>query len=264
VRFLFQFGEERLEGAKKAIEADVLEGVSGAFALHVATASPLPVGKYILAGTGEIAPYCDFFKTELQGKSAHGSTPELGTDALLAGAQFINALCQIPARETSPAKPAVLTAGTFRAGDAPNAIAQSAIIEGTLRAWDKNTQTRLLERVKTIASCIAKSCHAKAKFTRTGGCPALKNDPVLREKTARLIVDTFDKNALLSAEGQKGGGSEDFAFISQKVPSVFVAVSAGREEDGYIYPLHHPKTDFDENVLPYLSALFCAWALQKV
>ncbi len=263
VRLLFQFGEERLQGAKKAIQAGVLEGAKGAFSLHVSTASSMPLGTCILGGAGNIAPCADFFAIEITGKSAHGATPEAGADALLAGAKLVSDLCMLPAREITPANPAVLTVGKFTAGVAPNAIADQAVLEGTLRSWDLDTQKRLLSRVKALSLSTAKACRVKSKFTVTGGCPALKNDPVLREETKETITRIFGTNALVDASGQKGGGSEDFAYISQKVPAVFVAVVAGEREKGFVYPLHHPKTDFDEDALSYLSALFCAVALQN-
>lgn len=257
VRLLFQFGEEILQGAKKAIEAGVLQNAVGAFALHVTTASTLPIGYCFLAGSGEIAPCADFFSIQLIGSSAHGSTPEAGADALLAGANLVSMLCMLPAREMTPAKPAVLTVGKFSAGNAPNALADKAVLEGTLRAWDTDTQKRLLERIKTLTASVSKACRVKGKFTITSSCPALKNDASLREKTAQKIMRLFGADTLISAEGQRGGGSEDFAYISQSIASVFIVVVAGEQKKGFIYPLHHPKTDFDENVLPYLSALFC-------
>lgn len=257
VRLLFQFGEEILQGAKKSINAGVLENVIGAFALHVTPASPLPLGSCILAGGGDIAPCADFFSIRLLGSSAHGSTPEAGADALLAGATLVSMLCMLPAREITPAKPAVLTVGKFNAGNAPNALADKAVLEGTLRAWDTDTQKRLISRLQALTGNLSKACRVKGKFSITSSCPALKNNPALREKTAQKITRLFGSNMLISAEGQKGGGSEDFAYISQAVPSVFVAVVAGEQKKGFIYPLHHPKTNFDENALPYLSALFC-------
>ena len=57
------------------------------------------------------------------------------------------------------------------------------------------------------------------------------------------------------------GGSEDFAYISHKVPSVMVALSAGQSDKGYPYPLHHPKTAFDEGVLWQGSAIYACIAI---
>jgi hippurate hydrolase len=70
-------------------------------------------------------------------------------------------------------------------------------------------------------------------------------------------------NALNDGKRVSGGGSEDFAYISHKVPSVMVALAAGGEKEGYAYPLHHPKTDFDENVLYIGSAIYAAVAFGK-
>ena len=54
----------------------------------------------------------------------------------------------------------------------------------------------------------------------------------------------------------KSAGSEDFAYISQKVPSIMVALAAGQPDKGFKYPQHHPMVKFDEVALPYGSALF--------
>ena len=35
-----------------------------------------------------------------------------------------------------------------------------------------------------------------------------------------------------------------------------LAIAGGKTKDGYIYPLHHPKVTFDEDVLSYGSAVY--------
>jgi hippurate hydrolase len=45
------------------------------------------------------------------------------------------------------------------------------------------------------------------------------------------------------------GGSEDFATISHRVPSLLLGIAAGRADEGYSYPLHHPRVVFDERAL---------------
>ena len=41
-----------------------------------------------------------------------------------------------------------------------------------------------------------------------------------------------------------------------------VALAAGESKDGYIYPLHHPKTAFDENALYVGSAVYAHIAIR--
>ena len=57
-----------------------------------------------------------------------------------------------------------------------------------------------------------------------------------------------------------GGGSEDFAYVSQKVPSLMLALAAGQPEKGFPYPQHHPKVRFDESVLSVGAAAFVQMA----
>ena len=58
--------------------------------------------------------------------------------------------------------------------------------------------------------------------------------------------------------GPTAGGSEDFAYISQQVPSIMVALTAG--DNGY--PLHHPRVEFDEEALPAGAAAYARTALE--
>ena len=61
--------------------------------------------------------------------------------------------------------------------------------------------------------------------------------------------------------GARGGGSEDFAYVSQEVPALMLALAAGEPDKGYPFPQHHPKVKFDESVLPIGAAAFAAVAL---
>ena len=60
----------------------------------------------------------------------------------------------------------------------------------------------------------------------------------------------------------KASGSEDFAYVSQKVPSVMLAMAAGQQEKGYCYPQHHPMVTFDEEILTGGSAAYAYVAMQ--
>ena len=59
-----------------------------------------------------------------------------------------------------------------------------------------------------------------------------------------------------ASKTSKTAGSEDFAYISQKVPSVMIALAAGQPDKGYKYPQHHPMVKFDETALSVGSAVY--------
>ncbi|MBO5657133.1 MAG: amidohydrolase, partial [Agathobacter sp.] len=58
------------------------------------------------------------------------------------------------------------------------------------------------------------------------------------------------------------GGSEDFAYFSHCIPSIMLSIAAGSPKEGYTYPLHHPKVEFDESILPIGSAVYAFSALR--
>ena len=75
-------------------------------------------------------------------------------------------------------------------------------------------------------------------------------------------MSAFSSKELGGEMRARNGGSEDFSYISQKVPSVMVALSAGAREEGYQYPLHHPKARFDEAALPVGAFVYAIVAMQ--
>lgn len=268
VRLLFQPAEEILEGAKDVIEDGALTGAAAAMTMHVMTNVPLPVGTAVVGSAGVGAPAADFFTLRVKGKSCHGSAPWKGVDALSAAAHILIALQELPARELNPGMPAVLTIGAMNAGKAGNVIADFVELKGTLRAFDEEVRTEVKKRIKQIAQSIAKAFRARAEIVYEGGCPTLVNDEKMSElaiRAARGILgeDKAYLSATLDGDIRKrSGGSEDFAYITQKVPSVLLAIAAGEREKGYCYPLHHPKVKFDEEALYMGVALYAHIAIQ--
>ncbi len=263
VKLLFQPAEELLEGATDCMDGGVMDNPKpqAAFALHVSTGGALKTGTFVLSSRELAAPAADYFTVQIKGKSAHGATPDKGTDALVAAAHTLLALQNLPAREQIVDNPFVLTVGTMQGGSAGNAIADYAEMQGTLRAYDEQTRARIKTRVKEIAQSTAKAFHARVGVRFDGGCPTLKNDLRLAEFAAAQIENLFGEQSVLWTDG-RGGGSEDFAYFSHEMPSVLLVLAAGEKKNGYEYPLHHPKTKFDERALLVGSKLLAELAIK--
>ena len=129
-----------------------------------------------------------------------------------------------------------------------------------MRAYNETTREKIKTRMQEIIKAQAKSAGVSCKLTFTGGCPTLKNDRALVQLAKRTAETLFPERKVLVTDG-RGGGSEDFAYISHEIPSVMMVIAAGRIADGYKYPLHHPKTRFDEEVLPVATALLSQFVL---
>lgn len=123
-----------------------------------------------------------------------------------------------------------------------------------------------------IAEGIAKSFRAKAEVIFGSGCPTLVNDKDLSLCTTQYVKELLGNNKSFSVaelnsmggnnSSSKSAGSEDFAYVSQEVPSIMLALAAGQPEKGYKYPQHHPMVKFDEEALAPGSAVYAYTAMR--
>lgn len=274
VKLMFQPAEEIFEGSADMIRAGVLEDprVDAALMIHVMAGMPFEPGTVIVSDPGVSAPAADYFEIRVKGKGCHGSMPNMGVDPLIAAAHILIAMQEISARELAMNDRAVLTLGTMHAGAAANAIPDEAVMGGSLRAFDEGVRSAVRQRMTDIATDIAKAFRAEAEVTFGSGCPTLKNDGGLSADACRYVKELLGEGRTFTVTelktGNKGGeasgsaGSEDFAYVSQKVPSVMLALAAGQPEKGYSYPQHHPMVRFDNDALDIGSAVYAYTAMR--
>ena len=254
VRLMFQGAEEILGGAYRMLAQGAADGVSAAFSLHVLSDSPFPTGDVLLPPSGAAAPEAAFFRIEIQGKGGHGALPEDCVDALRVAA------LTVPVLLSRPFGPVTLSLGNLQAGRAANVLPDAALLSGTVRSLKEGALVSALNEMEKSARGVAGAFDARATLSVTSRCPCLMIDEAMREKGKRVFSALLGEESVHSMT-QASGASEDFAFISEKCPSLTVALSAGRREDGYAFPLHHPRALFDEGALPYGAALYAAFAL---
>lgn len=274
IRLMFQPAEETLLGAADMLADGLLDAPKpqAAFMIHVLTGLDIPVGTVIVSAPGVSAPAADMFEVRIQGKGCHGAMPHTGVDPITVAAHTVLNLQQIQTRELALTQPCALTIGMLQSGDTANVIPDRAVLRGSLRAFDDETRQTLVRRIREIAEGTASLFHASAGVEMLGGCPTLVNDEKLSGSTLTALRELLGPDkALLSSDlgaGSPGGsdaakssGSEDFANITHEVPSLMVALAAGRPADGYGHPAHHPQTMFDESALPVGAAVYAAMAL---
>lgn len=272
VKLMFQSAEEIFEGAKDMISDGVLKAPEpeAGMMIHVMSGVPIPTGNVIVCDGGVSAPGADFFTIRIQGKGCHGSMPHTGIDPITVGAHVILGLQELQARELSLGDQAVLTIGTIQAGQAPNIIPDTLTLSGSLRTYDEELRSYLKERITAITEGIAQAYRAAAVVTWDRGCPVLQNDGMLSAQTVKWARDLLGKDkvstpseiaAAAGGKGMRSSASEDFAYVSQQIPTIMVSLAAGNPKDGYTNPLHHPKTAFDEKALPVGAALLASTAI---
>lgn len=248
VRFMFQPAEETFEGSKNMIDHGVLEGVDAALAFHVAPGK-LPIGLFMYNAGGAMMNSVDGFRITVQGKGGHGAYPNLSVDPIHAAVQVFTALEGLIAREANPEKTCVLTVGKFHAGDAPNIIPDTAVLEGTLRTNDPEARNLLVRRIAEIAEAIPAAHNAASELVWLSQVPPLVCDRTFTEQIAAFMQE-LPIPGLTPYPGMQANASEDFANVAARVPSALLYLSAGFPDERGDYSAHNPKVRFNEEVCP--------------
>ena len=257
VKLLFQSGEEVFQGARAAVEAGVLEKpkVDAAMAMHVIAMMPLGV---VMTGKEPMSSV-DGFKITLTGHGGHGSMPETCIDPINAAVQVYLALQSLIARETGGTEEAVLTIGQLTAGTVANVIPERAVLQGTLRTFRKDVREKLVRRIREMAEGVAAAYRCGCEYEVLSACPSVVTDDgvtAVVEESIRKIVPQFHV-----LKGAHGMGSEDFAEITDRVPSAYFMLGAGPEEAHKRLGQHNPKIEFNEAVLPIGAAVYAQAAM---
>ena len=260
VRFMFQPAEETLEGAKDMLANGVLEGVDAALAYHVGSGR-MPVGLFMYNSGGTMMYSMNGFRITIRGKGAHGAYPQSAIDPINIGVHMYLALESLIARETDPGKACALTIGNFSAGSAANIIPDTAVLQGTLRTDDSASREKLVRRLKEIVHRTAEVFGGTAKIEMISEVPPLRCDPAMTKEIAGYMEELPIPD-LTPVPDTSASASEDFAVIAERVPSVFMYLSAGYTDERGDAPAHNPKVQFNEDICPIGSACMAHCAVR--
>jgi amidohydrolase len=245
VVLLHQHAEELAPGGAIAMIADgCLDGVDAVFGTHLSSGAPL--GTYLYKSGYSMAA-ADAFEVIIKGKGGHGSSPHETIDAVSVGTQVVNQLQLIVSRRVNPQQPAVLSVGSFHAGNANNVIADSAILTGTVRTFDEEIRNQIEQEFRNIVAGVCSSFQAECEIRYNKGYPAVYNHKKETHIFTEVIKSRLNKEMLIEIPAMMG--SEDFAYYLQEKPGMFFHTGARNEEIGACYPHHHPQFDFDERAM---------------
>lgn len=265
IKFCFQPSEEghngeEVGGAEMMIRDGVLDSpkVDRTLALHIWNERPL--GWLGIAG-GPVMAGAEEFKIKITGRGGHGAIPQQTVDPVVASAQMINALQTIVSRNVAPLDTAVISVTTVHSGTAFNVIPQTAELTGTIRTFDIGVRQRVLKRFEQIARGVGEAMGCQVDVTLKRITPALINDNAVASKVqeaARRVLPESD----LDTAGYTTMGAEDMAFMQEKAPGCYLFVGSANVEKHLDYGHHHPKFDFDEQVLIHASALMASAVME--
>jgi amidohydrolase len=240
---IFQPAEEGGAGALAMVKDGLISrfGIQEVYGMH--NYPGLPIGQFAIR-PGAMMAAADHLQIEIEGKGGHAARPHLSIDTILVGAQMINQLQSIVARNVDPLEAAVVSVCMFQAGHTDNVIPQHAVLRGTARSLTPEVRELLHQRIGEVVEGTARLYGATAKVTYTNGYPVVVNHErqtafaadVAREIAGRDKVD-IDVPPVM--------GAEDFAFMLAERPGAFIFVGNGDSAG-----LHHPAYDFNDETIP--------------
>ncbi len=257
VKLLFQSGEEVFVGSHYYWDKGYLSDVDAAMGVHV---WPTVESGKLCVQDGPLMASCDNFTITVHGVSAHGSTPNLGRDAIVAASAIICNLQTIVSRINDPLNSLVVTVGTVKAGTQFNIVTDTAVMEGTVRAHTAQARGIVEENMRRIIDATAQAMGCTAELEYRYLEPPVRNDDhglndVARGAAKKLYgPDVLRPTALAT-------GSEDFSYLMEKIPaSLFAFLGCYDEEAGCVYPVHNEKFKINETILHIGAAQYAQFA----
>jgi len=262
ILFIFQPAEEGApEGETGGAKQMLAEGIfdiakpEATFGLHVTSSLHTGVLGY---RSGPLMAGSDRFKVVVSGRQTHGARPWQGVDPIVTAAQIVTSLQTVVSRQVDITEnPAIVTVGAIKGGIRHNIIPDEVQMLGTIRTFDRDQRTDILERVERIVTHTAEANGATATFTLGDDPnPVVYNNPELMQRvlpSLQRVVGADNVKILPLITG-----SEDFAYYAAKVPSVFfyVGITPPGENLLTVPANHSPYFYIDETGLqPGLRAL---------
>ena len=258
LHLIFQPAEEGGGGALRMMNDGLFERFpcDAVFAMH--NMPGIEQGRLVLREGAAMAS-SDYATITLQGIGGHGAMPHHAADSIIAAASIVMALQTIVSRNIDPLHAAVVTVGALHAGKANNVIPASAVLELSVRALDREVRATVEQRVKALVAAQAESFGVTAQVEWKPGYAVLVNTPAETAFAREVAVELVGTDQV-TLQGPPLTGSEDFAFMLERVPGSYVLIGNGTDdgtddgigEGGCM--VHNPGYDFNDHNIGVGSA----------
>ncbi|MDD6815248.1 MAG: M20 family metallopeptidase [Firmicutes bacterium] len=255
VKLMFQTGEECGCGSRFMVEKGVLENpkVDAAFGIHVMTNQKKGEIGYT---PGICSAAMDTFMLKIKGTGAHSSEPQNGIDPLMIANQLYTTLNLLASREVDPRETVALTAGKCGGGTAANVIPDTAELMVGVRTFNRQVTSHMITRIPEIIDHTVKMWRGTYDL-KTFHTPSTFTDEAICEELRPLIEEVAGEGNVKQVPCM--AGTEDFGYISEQVPSMFIYLGAGGPDAA---PMHNPNMVVDDQLLPLGAAIHAHVAME--
>jgi amidohydrolase len=163
-------------------------------------------------------------------------------------------------RNTQNNIPTVIAFGKIEGKGATNVIPESVYVAGTFRTMDEPWRKEVKLKITDIINTVSTKYSAKAEINIMDGYPFLTNNAEITKHCKQAAIDYLGKENVEDLPLRMT--AEDFAYITQQVPSCFYRLGTGNKAKGITSGVHTSTFDIDENALEISTGLM-AWMVIK-
>ena len=257
VHFIFQPGEEGCGGALAMLEDGLFDRFpcDAIYGLHNRTG--MEIGEIAIRDGVAMAGGA-FFDITITGRGAHGAQPDKSFDPVLTACHLATALQSIVSRNLNPRDPAVVSVTKVVGGDAYNVIPQTAVLSGTARFFARPVGELIEQSMRRLAEGVATGFGATAavdwRLIFAPTVNAAEHAEAVRRAAIAVVGD-----AKLFTDKPPVMGSEDFAFMLERVPGAYFNIGNGPG-----FSPHHPGYMFDDAAIPFGAGMFAQLVEQEL
>ena len=252
VKIIMQPAEEIGCGAKALLATGIIDDIDYLFGLHL-----MPKD---LASSGQIVAQvhwtaCTLLTAKISGRTAHGSMPHLGINAIDVGCAMVNATNAV---HMNPLEGWSLKTTRFRTGEgALNAICDFAELGFDLRTTKNSEMSALKTKVINIIKGTAELLGANVEIEQIGDCPGSEDDPELLKLIEKAIIKEVGSVGLIPERTTTVG--EDFNFYKQLRPELrtgFIGLGCNLTPGLHDRNMHFNHEDLVHGVKVLYSLIF--------
>ena len=253
VAFVFQPADEPMRGARRMIEAGLLERVQPemSVALHVL---PMARAGQVVVQRGPLWASRDELTLAIAAPPREAG-PFGAVDLARLAARLTTALYDLIDLEGVSSEPVTFRVRSLRAEqEGPAWLGGSrgerdgAALEVNLALYDNGLRARLLERIAEVSAALVGAAGSTLDIHVDYALPALVNDDHVTSAVERAAATVVGPGNILT--GWRNPFSDDFGLFMATAPGCLLLLGTANPDKGITEIWHRPGFDIDEDALP--------------
>lgn len=206
----------------------------------------IPAGKMAVLD-GNVMAGTFFFRAQINGKSGHGSRPDLSVSPIDAFLSFANALQSFRMRSVDPTHCMTYSFGAVQAGQEPNVIPDTLTFAGTSRFFTNSDGITFHRKFHQILDNECENFGCSGKMIEDQSLPVVENDSICVGLAKKGIARHVGADTVVDVEPWMA--SETYSVYLAAFPGILAFTGIKDDTVGSGANHHTPEFDLAEDGL---------------